>query len=87
MLPVNLAMLFKMHFLKIGEVGIKQACSFIPTRGVRYNLSGELLIIYVKSLTFDPVIPLAYNYGKTNRQKPKYPTLAEECPGLSYVAG
>ena len=34
MLSVKSAMLLKMHFLEIDYIGIKQACSSIPTGGI-----------------------------------------------------
>lgn len=64
----------------------KQACSFLPSHGdVICSLSGELLVIYGKSLTWAPVIPLVYDYGKTNRLPPKCLVLGGEFSRLKYL--
>lgn len=44
-------MLLARALLEVDEIGVKQACSFILTRGVIRSLSGELLIIDIKSLS------------------------------------
>lgn len=85
MLPVHAAVLLALPFLRIRGVGIRWACSFLPTGAVRGTLSDELLIIHVKSLAFDPVIPSVCDYGTTDCQQPKYPALAGQFPRFWYM--